>query len=231
MELGHRHIEGGPTTGLVLALSKRQVSLRPADCPTSFREDMESYFGRLAGKDVESLFADDIFGDDVGRICWRRPIKATTIRLKSRLLRTAAQTLITKGLDPTLLRTLRDLVEPEDRVKTVLKHQQERFRDRDSDYPYKIAEELRLLARDHCRLGKEAVDKIALWAKRLRRPQRLTLTSKNKRRLRALIQLLPRAMLLEMPNELMRRADKEKSDLTKAARLAMYAAALEILLV
>ena len=57
------------------------------------------------------------------------------------------------------------------------------------------------------------------------------LTKKNKQRLRALMQSLPRAMLLHLPGELMKRANAAEGKPVKAALLAMYAVALEILLI
>ena len=62
-------------------------------------------------------------------------------------------------------------------------------------------------------------------------PEQNGLTEKNMRRLRALMQPQARGMLLNFPEDLMRRAGDPALSPPAAARLAMYAVAMEILLV
>ncbi len=95
----------------------------------------------------------------------------------------------------------------------------------------RVALTLLLVARDHCRLSESAVTKIATWGKRIKMPEPPGLTEKNMRRLRALMQPQARGMLLWFPKELMRRAGDPALSPPAAARLVMYAVAMEILLV
>jgi integrase len=149
---------------------------------------------------------------------------------REKALRAAAAALVRTGMSPDGINLLRDLVQPVARVRTILEFHLRRKQGARTHMTWRVAEALRLLARDYCQVSKEDVDKISIWAKNIKMPKQTRMTSKNEKRVRALLEPRAKAMLLHLPRELMRRAqDAAKPE--AAARLAMYAVALEILLV
>ncbi len=134
-------------------------------------------------------------------------------------------------VEPHQITSLRDLVDPLDRPKAIIRFYLERGDGQSSPMAERIARTLRLIARDYCRLPEDHVAKIAAWAMRVELPKQTGLTAKNATRLRALMQPRARAMLLCLPTELMRRAAAPNTKPEEAARNALYATALEILLI
>jgi integrase len=154
-------------------------------------------------------------------------------------LHQAAGILIRGGLDPAELTSLRDLVQPVERVAEVLDFLCGRTRRALDDgeavggQVAQVAETLRQVAEHHVGLGGEDLERIRGWARETR-PSRAErgMSALSRERLRAMIQDRPRALLVNLPEELMRRARAARAeDPTGAARLALSAVALEILLV
>ncbi len=201
--------------------------------PASFQQDVDRYVERLRGTNLDDIFADDIFGEDDGRASrFQRPLRPASITSRVWMIRCAAGALVITGVAQTQVTSLRDLVHPPERVKTIMRYFLNRVRGgKPSPMASRIAQTLLLVARDHCRLPEAEISAIATWGKRIKMPAPTGLTEKNMRRLRALMEPRARAMLLWFPRELMRRAADPALSPPAAARLAMYAVAMEILLV
>ena len=202
--------------------------------PRSFEEDVQRYANRLRGDDLDHIFKKNPFRDD-GRPTRRfqRPLRPASINSRLWFVRIAAGALVISGVDQTQLSSLRDLIFPLDRCETILrffiKRQGNGVRSR--PMTERIGKTLVLLARDYCCLPEDDVATIAAWSKEFKLPAPNGLTDKNTRRLRALMEPRARAMLLWFPQELMRRAALLNDKPEEAARLAMYAVAMEILLI
>ena len=223
----HQHVPHGPTTPLGRAPRVDRYTLPWAAYPAGFRADLARYAARLGGQDIDHIFT----AVDQDGAAPRRPLRTTTINNRIWMLRCAAAALVATGTRTDDLTSLRDLVDPPDHAKRILKFMLDRRGGHSSRIAAKVGETLHLLARDHCGLPAPQVATIATWAKRVRLPENPGLTEKNARRLRALMQQRARAMLLHLPLELMRRAAMPGQTPKAAARLAMHAAALEILLI
>jgi integrase len=232
-----RNVPGWPGTVLDATPRQNAYTLRWAAYPASLQEDLERYKAMLAGDHSDYLMGEEIFAERSTSKPHRRGRRLATIRLKERVLREAAAGLVHARLPPAEIRLLRDLVQPIDRVETILRFHLDRDRANSTNNAWRVAEELRLVARDYCGSSSSEVEKIANWAKRIRPRKEAGMTEKNARRVRALLQPRTYALLLHLPRELMRRAHElmkpphEAPNPQAAARLAMYAVALEILLV
>lgn len=198
--------------------------------PSSFQEDVTRYLSSLANGDVELLFLEDALKEDGTVLRRQLPLKAATVRGRLQHIRAAATAHVANGGAPEALRSLEDLVNPPERAQAIIRYHLKRRGGGPNSLTFKIADALRLIARDHCRLPAAHVAKIKVWAKRVKPPKQTGMTEKNRTRLRALMELRTRAMLLNFPEELMQRAAKVSKP-REAARLAMNAVGMEILLV
>ena len=120
-------------------------------------------------------------------------------------LRQAIAALVLQGVPWEELRTLRDLVVPIERAALIRRFYIERSGQGPNSQVAGILDVLRQIALYHCRLPQEDVALIAGWVSEARPDWQAGMTEKNRRRLRALIQLRPRAMLLHFPRELLKR--------------------------
>ena len=128
--------------------------------------------------------------------------------------------LVRAGIKPHQITGLRDLVDPLDRPKAIIRFYLKRRDGRSKSMAERIARTLLLLARDYCQLPENHVAKIAAgaaWVEKL--PKQTGLTAKNATRLRALVHPKARAMLLCLPAELMRRAASPDIKPEEAARI------------
>ncbi len=207
-------------------------TLRLDTYPASFQQDLNEYTCWLAGPNLEQIFFEDLFSDEGGSP--RRPRKAlrpSSIEGRRFILRCAAAALVSKGVDQQRITGLRDLVTPPERPKAIIRYYVERNGNKVSVMTDRVAQTLHLVARDYCRLPESQIRALAHWAKSVAQPEPTGLTEKNTRRLRVLMQPRVRAMLLCFPTEFMRRATSPGLKPAVAARLAMYATAMEILLI
>ena len=182
----------------------------------------------------DHLFDETLVDDDgTPAARFQRPLRSASINSRLWFVRIAAGALVISGVDQTQLNSLKDLICPLDRCQTILRFFIKRQADegQSGSMTERIGKALVLLARDYCRLPEADVARIATWAKRLKLPAPNGLTDKNTQRLRALMEPRARAMLLCFPQELMRRAALPNQKPEEAARLAMYAVAMEILLI
>ena len=201
--------------------------------PDSFQRDLQLYAERLAGQDIEQIFSDDIF-DAAGRPSRRapRPLKPSSINGRRWIIRLAAAALVNaKKVRLSEIQSLRDLLDPLDRPEAIIRFFLARREGKSSPMADRVAQTLYLLARDYCRLPEAHVARLADWADRVEMPEPNGLTEKNTRRLRVLMQPRVRAMLLCFPRELTQRAGVAGVQPHEAARLTMYAVAMEMLLI
>ena len=206
-------------------------TLRFETYPASFQQDLNEYTKWLSGPDIEQIFSKDLFSEDSGRPRRKRRLRPSTIEGRRFILRCAAAALVSKGVDQQSIGGLRDLVTPLKHPQDIIRFYHERGGNETSAMTDRVAQTLHLLARDYCGLPDNEVQALATWAKRVAMPEPTGLTKKNTRRLRVLMQPRVRAMLLCFPAEFMRRAASPSLKPAVAARLAMYAVAMEILLI
>lgn len=200
--------------------------------PIPFQQDLARYADRLRGGDLDQIFSDDIFAEDGSPRHFQRPLRAGSIKSRIWMVRCAASALVHSGVDQPQIMSLRDLVYPLARAKNILRFFLQRLSNgQPNPMAGRIGQTLLLLARDYCALSEADVAQISAWAKQVKPTEQKGLTPKNLRRLRALIQPRARAMLLNFPQELRRRAAVPGLTPVEAARLVMYAVAMEILLI
>ncbi len=226
------HAPGWP--GKLVAPPERadRYSLPLESYPASFQQDLERYAERLGGQDVEHIFSEQVFHDDGARPRRaQRALRPSSINSRRWIIRCAAAALVIKGVDQARILSLRDLVDPLGHPEKIIRFFMERRAGRKSSIADRVAQTLHLLARDYCGVPEAHAAQIADWARRVKMPEPNGLTEKNTRRLRALMQPRVRAMLLWFPRELMRQASVPGLQPRAAARLAMYAVAMEVLLV
>ena len=241
-----KHIPGWPAATLARPRMRDHYTLPFEAYPESFQQDVELFRRELAG--TGTLFATDFQAARAKR-GRRRMVKPRTVEARTWQLRQAAAALVLQGHAPETVKTLRDLVEPIENASKVMKFFEQRAkqiqraaRESEGQEPIEsgdfkngqlanIADLLRIIAKFHCQLPDDHVATIASWGTMVRPEWRAGMTEKNRRRLQALIQPRPRAMLLHLPAELLRRASAPTLTPHAAARLAAYAVAVEILLV
>ena len=223
-----------PEWGAAAALSRPKAAAHYAlpltSYPSSFQEDVTRHLSSLANGDVERLFMEDEVEEEGTLPRCQMPLRASTIRGRLQHIRAAATAHVADGGAPEALRSLEDLVNPPERARAIIGYHLRRRGGEVNSLTFRIADALRLIARDHCRLPAAHVAKLKVWAKRVKPPKQTGMTEKNRTRLLALMEPRSRAMLLNFPQELMRRAAKKLKPV-EAARLAMNAVAMEILLI
>jgi integrase len=206
--------------------------------PESFRSDLAAYVSRLGGTDAT--------GKPRGRYIRaadapRRPLSPRSVEARRFAIRQAAGILVSSGVPIEDLRSLRDLVDPIERVETVLEFLADRHATKNNlpagaevrgGQVATVAETFRQIAQHHCKLTGELLAQIRSAAKAASRPQGSGMSPKVRARLHAMVQREPRGLLLWLPNELMTQARRlrKKGRLRDAARHALWAAALDLLL-
>lgn len=226
------HCEGWPTTELSRPLKRQPYTLPFDNYPVSFQDDVRLFERRMTCDDPDEIFADEIFADPTGQATGRRrSARPRTVKTRLFQIRMAAAGLVHGGHAPATIKALFNLVQPSENAKTILKFYWEKANQKKGSQIGGVAEVLRQIVKYHCRLPDEDVLRISAWARQVTPPRRLTMNSKNKSRLRPL--MVPRnyAMLLHLPQHLMRRACRATTKPAEAVRLALRAVALEILLI
>src|SRR5689334_18998085 len=183
--------------------------------PASFRDDVQAWLARLAGRD--SLAED---GPD-------RPLRAASVQTRPMEIRMAASALVLAGTPVEQIRGLADLVQPEP-FRAVLRQLLERY-GRPTPGLHHLGVALKAVAQHHAKLPQKEMDQLRKLC-RLVQVRHTGLTRKNRDRLRPFDDPVLRDRLVTLPAELMRRADRPGHHPRKAALDAQRAAALEILL-
>jgi integrase len=209
--------------------------------PQSFQDDLARYAERLRGRDLGYIFTREVAeadASDAGRAKRHRPLRPTTIALWLGMIRGAAGALVGAGVEPGRITGLRDLVAPLDHPERIIRSYLARHGGVPGKRAGDIARLLHRLARDHCCLPANHVAVLHDWGRRVTPKPRRGMTDKNMRRLEGLKSPRVRAMLYHLPTELMKRAEAgmrgtgaAKTRPEAAARMAMYATAIELLLV
>ncbi len=236
--LGHRVTCAWNKLTRMSALALRPVTWRrgrqPYNLPLSaypatFQEDVASYRRRMSASDPASLYndLDNPNADKAKRPA--RPMRQSTINLRTDQIRLAATALVLSGRDPASIRSLRDLVDPSTTVRSIIEFYWERGGGKRGTFIGGIAEVLRQIAKHHCCLAAEAVAPIEALRERVDDNQ-TGICPRNRERLRQLIETETRAILIHLPDELLKRA-AASDDVQEASRLARCAVALQILLV
>jgi integrase len=175
----------------------------------------------------------------------RRALSARTIETRRDQIKRAASALILSDLPVEELTSLSVLVTPIEHPEMILHFHRERMRtkllrsgvevdenDLRSSNLAGIAEVLRQIAKFQARLPEADLDELTDMISLVRPEAQITMTEKNRTRLKGLLQDATYAMLLHLPWKWMvKDAPSDKLKPAEAARLAMYAASLEILLV
>ena len=215
----------------------------PTAYPQSFQDDVARYADRLRGRDLEYIFTRDVAEPDASaaaRAKRQRPLRPISIALWLGMIRGAAGALVGAGVEPERITSLRDLVDPLDHPERIIRSYLARHGGGPGKRAGDIAGLLYRIARDHCRLPANHVAQLHDWSRRVTPKPRRGMTDKNLRRLEGLKSPRVRAMLYHLPTELMKRAEAAmrgagaattKTGPEVAARMAMYATAIEILLV
>ena len=225
--------------------------------PSTFQQDVETFLANLAADPVERMLANGIFARNDTTIALRaRGAKPRTVENRREQIRAAAAALVLTGTPIETITSLRDLVWPIENPTRIFIFHRKRRREREAQSEFStspsqliaICDVLRQIAKFHCRLDEGHVAQLASWKAGITPPTPGSMGEKNRVRLRALLEPRTYAMLLHLPQHLLGRAEdiwqtaRERAreeagapDLqipppVSAARLVMFAAALEILL-
>jgi integrase len=180
----------------------------------SLKQDVDAWLKRLAG---------DPLADEGPS----RPVRAGTLTTRERQLRAVASALVAAGEPITAVRSLADLVQP-DNLRRALTFLRDRNNGVASTNLTQLAQMMLSVARHHVKADKAAIDKLAVMAARLPKPRR-GMNGKNRDRLLELRDPQARAALLHLPQTLRRAADRQRRP-QQAALTASLAVAIELLL-
>jgi integrase len=202
---------------LTLNFVSRQItySLPWSAFPSSLKADIDSYLDRLSATE----FADDVP---------LRPIREATRHLRERQLRVFASALVLRGREPARFHGLADLIAL-DAYKEGLRF----FLERQSGSSSRTIEDLALSLRTAAKYWVKADATTLLSMNAIVRAlsiKRRGMTAKNRERLRPLEDPRIRYALVSLPPKLMRMAESGKLHPKRAAFMAQFSVALEILL-
>lgn len=229
-------LPGWPETVLAVPRKRQPYTLPLEAYPQSFQDEAEAYRQCISGTDAA--------GQRRGRFVVRRtgpakPLKPASIKTRLFAIQQAAGILVLLGeAKVEEIRSLRDLVQPVERVGAVLNWLADRHAAKhglDENAPVaggqvaQVAETLRQVAAHHVGLTGDDLAEIQGWAATVGVRRQIGMSEKAKGRLRKLIQPRARALLLHLPDRLMAEA-RVATSLQVAGRLALWATALEILL-
>ena len=223
-----RTTPGWPAIKGELPKRNNRYTVPRSEWPESLRSDEETFLRRLEHRQTEDIFPLGCDADDFSGGRPRRALKAATIETRGVQIRIAVGALLRSGLTFEQIRTLRDLVEPLENAHTILTFLVKRLGRSEGTSIAGPAEVLRQIAKYHCCLPDQHVRRLARWASTARGKQQMSMTPKNRHKLRAISDPRARALLLHAPRHLMREA--ETLPLPKrATRLARTALAVELL--
>jgi integrase len=219
--------------------------------PASFQSDAKAFLDNLSEDPLEGLFTTGTAFTTTTSSPRSRPraVKPRTRDTREHCIRAAAAARVQTGTPVGDIRCLKDLVHPTGTVGRIIQFHYQRRKRREASEVHEtrptgliaVAETLRQIAKFHCRLPDEDVKLITSWKSALTPPAQGTMSDANRAKLRALLEPETYAKLIHLPATLLKRAralwDHAKAKQTgtpvpppKAARLVMYATALEILL-
>jgi len=181
----------------------------------SFQKDVRAHGDWLAGKD---LFA----AHPPPKVC-----KQSTIELREKHIVIAASALVVRGTPVASLHSLADLVMP-DAVKEVLRHCLEGRNNEPSQFLRDLAKSLILVARHWVRVDDAQLALLKDLRKRLG-PDRAGLTEKNRATLRQFDDDRNKALLLNLPGQIVAGASGSDPSDRRSAVSVQIALAIELL--
>ncbi|MBS5905431.1 MAG: site-specific integrase [Acetobacteraceae bacterium] len=257
-EWARQNLDGWPDVKLTRSGMRDEYTLPLESYPASFRRDVEAYLDRYACRNVDELFPDKVISPTYKSFrSRRRPLSPRSVETRRYQIRQAAAALVIQGTPAECITSLRDLVSPREKVKSILIYHRARteqrrrnqeaaglylaedkahasptrggLRDIRTSNLAGIGEMLRQIATFHCGIAEEEIDWIRHWISKIKPPQQTTMTEKNTLRLRKLLDPQIYAQIIHYPANMMQRAESPKLKPQTAARLALYAVAFEIL--
>jgi len=205
--------------------------------PPSFGAEVAAFLARLTGTDET--------GKRRGRYLLapdgpRRTLRPATVKARLFAIRQAAGIPVQLGVPAEEIRSLRDLVAPLERVGAILEFLAERHAQKNGlpdraevrgGQVAQVAETLRQIATYHCKLAGEPLRQIRETARLAGSRKQSGMAPKVRARLHAMVQPRARALILHLPDELMRRARRLAAlgRQRDAGRHALWAVALEVL--
>ncbi len=211
----HEAVAEWPGTSLTPLPSRRETySLPWSAFPKSFVDDLELWLSHLAGED---LLADS--GPS-------RPLRPATCAHRKGQVRRFASALVHQGIDPAELRGLADLVTVE-RCKLGLRFLIDRAGG-PTEAIYGIATALKHIAKHHVRVDEKQLRELSAICRRVC-VKKKGLRERNRACLRQFDDPRNVALLLGLPEALVRAAERE-GKIRKAALRVQMALAIELLL-
>ena len=242
------HVGGWPSSKLQRADMRDQYVLPLETYPPSFAASLDAFLapldGRLSGiKTYAALAAEAASG--IASVRRRaKPLRPRSIETMVYRVRLSATALVAGGVAPETIQTLEDLIHPLERTAAILEFHQNRLieKSRLSGKPLSfeearstnlagIADTLRQIAQFHARRPTAEIDYIKGLASLVRPPQQTEMTPKNAMRVRELKAPAISKRFLHLPALWMTRAADMKFNPERRADWALYAVALELLLV
>jgi integrase len=209
-------VAGWPEIRLTPPPSRRETYALPwSRFPASLEAGVEAWLAVLGG--------EDILGDEGPG----RPLRPATLAHRAWQVQCFASALVYRGVEPAELAGLADLVTVP-RYKEGLRFFLERNGGKASEAIYGIAVTMKQLAKHHVRVEPAQLAELTRICNRVRVKQR-GLTESNRERLRQFDDPAKVALLLELPERLLRRARQRPRD-RKAALMVQMALAVELLL-
>lgn len=199
--------------------------------PETFQRDVRAFADRIGGRDLTALFAVDAnpFAA-TGRTRPRKPARPATVQARLFQIRQAAAALVLNGMRPEQIVSLRTLVDPLENARAIIQHYSERGGRTAGSQVGGVAEVLRQIAKFHIGLPEEQVERLSDWRHTTSNRGSTGMPPKNRERLRAMVTPAARFRLLHLPAALIAAAARSPRPFD-AARLALIAAEIEILLI
>ncbi len=211
-------IPGWPQIVVAATTSDRLYSLDWAAFPAGFRADMEAFLAHSGDRDP---FADD----------YAPSVAPGTVKMRRKQIHQLASALVLSGVPAERIAGLADLVRPA-HAKAALQFLLKRHRDgkRTSPYLHQQAQLLKTIARHWVKAPAADIAELAVFCRRLA-PKRSGMTEKNRTRLRQFDTPANVPALLNLPRSTLREVRAAATQGVGEARLAMLAAAVELLIV
>ena len=225
-------VEGWPARPLGHRPRLGRYALPLTAFPESFQRDLTVFGDRLTATVLDAPFPDepeDENEDETARPRCPKPLRASTAALRQSHCRWAASALVATGVPIAEITTLASLVTPVSRVRDILRFLYERAGKKPSAAGTHVADVLRMVAKYYVPLGEKKVEQVQRWGA----PVRLTyegMTEKNELAIHKMMEPSRLALLLELPETLMRAARHLlRTSPKQAASLAMRGVAIGLL--
>jgi integrase len=208
----------------------RQYSLRFEQMPASFQEDVKRFEARMRPEPGAGLYARK----DAGPL-----LRPATVKTRLNAVRLIVGALINCGKSPDEITNLAVLVEPQN-IETALDWHFRRGNQKLGAHLGVLSSTLQVIAKYHVKLPDDQLQTALKLLKVAKPPRQKSITPRLSKLLKELEDPRRRAMLLHLPQHLMRLAEKKLSQhdplcgversfpRLEAARLAALATAIEI---